>query len=41
VEATAHYGAPEVVAKVSYNLGEPMAGAEISSLEVKLAERGW
>ena len=41
VEATAHYADPEIVAKVSYNLGEPMAGAEIATLEVKLAERGW
>lgn len=41
VEATAHYADAEIVAKVSYNLGEPMAGAEIDTLEVKLAERGW
>ena len=41
VEATAHYADAEIVTKVSYNLGEPMPGAEIGTLEVKLAERGW
>jgi pyridoxal 5'-phosphate synthase pdxS subunit len=41
VEATAHHSDAEIVAKVSYNLGEAMAGAEIGTLEVKLAERGW
>ncbi len=41
VEATAHFGDPEIVAKVSRGLGAPMAGAEISTLEVKLADRGW
>ena len=41
VEATAHFADAELVAKVSYNLGEPMVGAEIGTLEVKLAERGW
>jgi len=41
VEATAHYADAEIVAKVSRGLGEAMPGAEIASLEVKLAERGW
>jgi pyridoxal 5'-phosphate synthase pdxS subunit len=41
VEATAHYGDAEIVAKVSRGLGEAMPGAEIAGLEVKLAERGW
>jgi pyridoxal 5'-phosphate synthase pdxS subunit len=41
VEATAHFDDPEILAKISANLGEPMAGAEIGTLEVKLAERGW
>jgi pyridoxal 5'-phosphate synthase pdxS subunit len=41
VEATAHFSDPEIVAKVSFNLGEPMPGAEIATLGVKLAERGW
>ncbi len=41
VEATAHFDDPEILAKVSKGLGEAMPGSEISSLEVKLAERGW
>ena len=41
VEATAHFNDPELLAKVSRGLGTPMAGAEISTLETKLAERGW
>jgi pyridoxal 5'-phosphate synthase pdxS subunit len=41
VEATAHPTDAAILAKVSSGLGEPMVGAEISTLEVKLAERGW
>jgi pyridoxal 5'-phosphate synthase pdxS subunit len=41
VEATTHFEDPSVVAKVSTGLGEAMRGAETSSLEVRLAERGW
>ncbi|MGA2293667.1 MAG: pyridoxal 5'-phosphate synthase lyase subunit PdxS [Acidimicrobiales bacterium] len=41
VEATTHYREPGVVAKVSTGLGAAMRGAETSSLEVRLAERGW
>jgi pyridoxal 5'-phosphate synthase pdxS subunit len=41
VEATTHYRDPEIIAKVSRGLGEPMKGEEIDKLEVKLAERGW
>ncbi|MGH9292078.1 MAG: pyridoxal 5'-phosphate synthase lyase subunit PdxS [Acidimicrobiales bacterium] len=41
VEATAHFEDPEIVTKVSTGLGAPMVGSEISSLEVKLADRGW
>ncbi|HEY5274268.1 MAG TPA: pyridoxal 5'-phosphate synthase lyase subunit PdxS [Acidimicrobiales bacterium] len=41
VEATAHYMDAAILAKVSSGIGEPMVGAEISTLEVKLAERGW
>jgi pyridoxal 5'-phosphate synthase pdxS subunit len=41
VEATAHYEAPDILAKVSRGLGEAMRGDEIDTLEVKLAERGW
>jgi pyridoxal 5'-phosphate synthase pdxS subunit len=41
VEATAHYDAPDILAKVSRGLGEAMRGQEIDQLEVKLADRGW
>ncbi|HUZ20368.1 MAG TPA: pyridoxal 5'-phosphate synthase lyase subunit PdxS [Acidimicrobiales bacterium] len=41
VEATAHFGDAEIVAKVSHGLGQPMVGAEIATLDVRLSERGW
>ncbi|HTJ74088.1 MAG TPA: pyridoxal 5'-phosphate synthase lyase subunit PdxS [Acidimicrobiales bacterium] len=41
VEATAHFRDPQIVAKVSRGLGDAMRGAEIASLETRLAERGW
>jgi len=43
VEAVAHYDEPEVIAEVSKNLGEAMAGLEISTIpkEQMLQERGW
>jgi pyridoxal 5'-phosphate synthase pdxS subunit len=41
VEATTHYRDPEIIAKVSRGLGEPMRGQEIDKLDVKLADRGW
>jgi len=43
VEAVAHYNEPEVIAKVSKNLGEAMAGIEIGNIpkEQLLQERGW
>lgn len=41
VEAAAHYEDPAVLVKVSRGLGEAMRGAEISSLETRLADRGW
>ncbi len=43
VEATTHYKNPEILAKVSENLGEPMVGISASSLEPEeqLATRGW
>jgi pyridoxal 5'-phosphate synthase pdxS subunit len=41
VEATAHYGDADLVAKVSTGLGQAMAGLEIDTLGVHLAERGW
>src|SRR6185436_10333576 len=41
VEATTHYEDAEIVAKVSRGLGDAMRGAEIGTLDVKLADRGW
>jgi pyridoxal 5'-phosphate synthase pdxS subunit len=41
VEATAHYDAPDILAKVSRGLGVAMRGDEIDTLDVKLADRGW
>ena len=43
VEATTHYNNPEILARVSENLGEPMVGISVSSLPDKelLAGRGW
>lgn len=43
VEATAHYNDPEILAKVSENLGKPMVGINVSSLsdDEQLANRGW
>jgi len=41
VEATANFDDAELVAKVSTGLGDAMAGLEIGSLDVHLADRGW
>jgi len=41
VEATTHYADAAIVAKVSRGLGAAMRGAEIGTLETKLADRGW
>jgi pyridoxal 5'-phosphate synthase pdxS subunit len=41
VEATTHFQDAGVVAKVSTGLGSAMKGWETSSLEQRLAERGW
>lgn len=43
VEATTHYRDPEILAKVSENLGEPMLGVEASSLPetAQISKRGW
>jgi len=41
VEATTHFQDPDVLAKVSHGLGNPMAGLEISKLETRLQDRGW
>src|SRR6059058_3943001 len=43
VEATTHYQDPDVLAKVSHGIGEPMRGLEMSDIpqEERLQERGW
>ena len=41
VEATTYFNDPDVLAKVSTGLGEPMRGQEISQLAEKLQTRGW
>ena len=43
VEATTHYRDPEIVARVSRGLGQPMAGLEVGAIpaEQLLAGRGW
>jgi len=43
VEATTHFNDPDVLARVSENLGEPMAGIEASSLteNQQISTRGW
>jgi len=41
VEATTHFKDPSILAKVSTGLGTAMKGAETSTLEQRLAERGW
>lgn len=43
VEATTHYNNPQILAKVSENLGEPMVGINVSDLpeSEQLATRGW
>ena len=43
VESTTHYKNPEILAKVSENLGDPMVGINVSSLpeSEQLATRGW
>ncbi|WP_413232316.1 pyridoxal 5'-phosphate synthase lyase subunit PdxS [Oceanotoga sp. DSM 15011] len=43
VEATMNFNNPDIIAKVSENLGEPMYGIDIRDLEDKdmMAERGW
>jgi pyridoxal 5'-phosphate synthase pdxS subunit len=41
VEATTHYRDATIVAKVSRGLGEAMRGQESTSVETKLADRGW
>lgn len=43
VEATTHFNNPDILARVSENLGEPMVGRTVSSLAEgeQLAGRGW
>ena len=43
VQATTHYQDPDVLAKISAGLGEPMSGIDTSSLaeEARLETRGW
>lgn len=43
VEATTHYNEPDILARISENLGEPMVGISASTLppEEQLAIRGW
>ncbi len=43
VEATTHYNNPEVLARISENLGDPMVGIGLDKLEPadRLASRGW
>ncbi len=41
VEATAHHRDPQIIAKVSRGLGVAMKGAEMATLDQRLAERGW
>jgi pyridoxal 5'-phosphate synthase pdxS subunit len=43
VQAVTHYDAPEILAEVSRNLGEPMVGINISEIPEaeRLAARGW
>ena len=41
VEATTNFRDADILAKVSRGLGAAMPGLEISTLDTKLAERGW
>jgi pyridoxal 5'-phosphate synthase pdxS subunit len=41
VEATTNYLNPDVLVKVSRNLGTPMTGIGMDEIDVRMAERGW
>ncbi len=41
VEATTNYMNPEILVKVSRNLGTPMTGIGMDDIDVHLADRGW
>jgi pyridoxal 5'-phosphate synthase pdxS subunit len=40
VEAARNYDDPSIMAKISRNLGQPMKGADIKSLELRMQDRG-
>lgn len=41
VEATTNYMNPDVLVKVSRNLGTPMTGIGMDEIDVRMSERGW
>jgi pyridoxal 5'-phosphate synthase pdxS subunit len=41
VKAVTYYNDPKMLAEISEDLGAPMSGLEINTLENKYAERGW
>ncbi len=41
VEATTHFNNPDILAKVSRNLGAPMTGIGMDKINERYAERGW
>ncbi len=41
VEATTNYMNPDVLVKVSRNLGTPMTGIGMDQIDIRLADRGW
>ncbi len=41
VMAVTYWNDPEMLLKVSEDIGEPMPGLEVESLEVRMQERGW
>ncbi|MCD6443370.1 MAG: pyridoxal 5'-phosphate synthase lyase subunit PdxS [Thermotogae bacterium] len=41
VQAVLHYDDPDMLARISEDIGEPMSGKDIRELEVRMQERGW
>lgn len=43
VKAVTHYNNPDILAEISENLGEPMVGINLDTLDIqeRLAQRGW
>ena len=41
VEATTHFRDPQIIAKVSRNLGAPMTGIGMDQVAQRYADRGW